>query len=198
MDQRLQYEELIAGKLQQLPVPDMQDQIWARIKLQLDLDMPEDDGPGSTPPAPSGPGIMGWGLAVILIAFISIFIISKNKSADTTTQNNSRPSEQILSPVEPSGSPPGTISTASDLPVQTNTPEQVLQNDSKDSFVQDNVTVSAPVLLDSVGTKASQDITQLIQPADTTSVPIKRPRGVQGISSNDYRIVPKKDSGNKN
>ena len=41
MDQRLQYEELIAGKLQQLPVPDMQDQIWERIKFQLDLDMPE-------------------------------------------------------------------------------------------------------------------------------------------------------------
>jgi hypothetical protein len=198
MDQRLQYEELIAGKLQQLPVPDMQDQIWARIKFQLDLDMPEDDGPGSTPPAPSGPGIMGWGLAVILVAFISIFIISKNKPADTITQNNINPSEQILSPVEPSGSPPGTISTTSSSPVQASIPVQVLPNNSNDSFMQDNVTVSAPVILDSVATKASQDITQVISPVDTSSVPAKRPRGVQGISANDYRIVPKKDSVNKN
>jgi hypothetical protein len=197
MDQRLQYEELIAGKLQQLPVPDMQDQIWERIKFQLDLDMPEDDGPGSTPPAPSGPGIMGWGLAVILIAFISIFIISKNKPSDPATQNNNTPSEQVILPVDQTGAPPGTINTTSNSPVQTNTPGQVLQNNSNDSFMQDNVIVSAPVVLDSVGAKASQDITQIIQPVDTTAVPSKRPRGVQGISANDYRIVPKKDSVNK-
>jgi hypothetical protein len=194
MDQRLQYEELIAGKLQQLPVPDMQDQIWERIRFQLDLDMPEDDGPGSTPPAPSGPGLMGWGLAVILIAFISIFIISKNKPADTQIQNITSPSEQILSPVEPSGSPPGTVNTTSDLPVQTNTPGLVLQNDSKDSFVQVNVTVFAPGAIDSNNTATTQDVVKVIQPADTTAVPAKRPRGVQGISANDYRIVPKKDS----
>jgi hypothetical protein len=194
MDQRLQYEELIAGKLQQLPVPDMQDQIWERIRFQLDLDMPEDDGPGSTPPAPSGPGIMGWGLAVILIAFISVFIISKNKPAETATQNNIIPSEQTLSPVEQSGSPPGTINTTSNSPVQTNAPAQVLQNDSKDSFVQDNVTAFAPGAIDSNNTATTQDVVKVIQPADTTAVPAKRPRGVQGISANDYRIVPKKDS----
>lgn len=196
MDQRLQYEEMIAGKLQQLPVPDMQDQIWDRIKIQLDLDMPEDDGPGTDTPGPSGPGIIGWGLAIILIAFISIFIISKNKPADTDSQNTNALSQPTISPVEQSGSPPGTHITNLNTRGNANAPGQLTQSGNTDSLVQDNVLVSTPVLMDTNGVKTSRDVAQIILPADTTTVPAKRPRGVQGISASDYRIVPKKDSAN--
>ena len=46
MDQRLPYEQLIGAKLQSLSIPDMEDMIWARVKAQLDIDMPTDDGDG--------------------------------------------------------------------------------------------------------------------------------------------------------
>ena len=46
MDERLKYEQLIGEKLHNLPIPDMQDTIWARVKAQLDIDLPTDDGDG--------------------------------------------------------------------------------------------------------------------------------------------------------
>ena len=44
MKEKRAYEHIISGKLEALPVPDMEDIIWARIETRLDTDMPTDDG----------------------------------------------------------------------------------------------------------------------------------------------------------
>ena len=64
MDQRLPYEQLIGAKLQGLSIPDMEDMIWARVKAQLDIDMPTDDGDGGDdgPQSPTAPAPILWGL----------------------------------------------------------------------------------------------------------------------------------------
>ena len=79
MDHKQAYEQIIAGKLNALPLPDMADAIWSRIETQLDIDLPEDDGGGNNPAPPSGGSWLGRaGLFVFIAAFVTIFLIYKN------------------------------------------------------------------------------------------------------------------------
>jgi hypothetical protein len=197
MDERLKYEQLIGSKLQSLPVPDMQDAIWARVKTQLDLDMPTDDGNGgSSPQAPSGPTIIGWGLSVVIIGLVTIFFLFKNKPSTKTNSKQPVTIEQTVSPNAQSNSPPlqknstGNKTTnavgtgandslkviSSDLPAIQHQPVTIIPpaDDSvKTNVAPPFVTVSAPLL------------------ADTTSVTKKKGRGMPGLSDSSYRIVPK-------
>jgi hypothetical protein len=108
MDQRLRYEQLISEKLESLPIPDMADAIWARIEAQLDIDLPTDEGGGTTPDAPSGPGMMGWGLSVVIIALITAFLINKNKPdlKDSNTKLPATQNEQTTPALAPGTGPP--------------------------------------------------------------------------------------------
>ena len=58
MNERKAYEQTIKGKLEAIPLPDMEDAIWARIETQLDIDMPTDDGGGNAP-SPNNPSGFG-------------------------------------------------------------------------------------------------------------------------------------------
>ena len=88
MDHKQAYEQIITGKLNALPLPDMADAIWSRIEDQLDIDMPEDDGGGNDPAPPSGGSWPGRaGLFAFITAFITIFLIYKNnKKTETLPQ----------------------------------------------------------------------------------------------------------------
>src|SRR5688572_5760066 len=119
MDQPLPYEQLISTKLQGLAIPDMEDMIWARVKAQLDIDMPTDDGDDGDdgPQSPTAPRPISWSLSVVIIALIAAFLFFKNKP--TTTDNNTalpiitqpaaQPSNEATGP--PAGDPLTTPST---------------------------------------------------------------------------------------
>lgn len=193
MDQRLQYEQVIAGKLESLSIPDMQDAIWSRIKAQLDIDMPTDDGGGDAgPQSPSGPGIIGWGLSVLLIAVLSVFYFTKKNELPVENNTPSAPAEQVVNPVEQANSPPAVENqnrfqnpnnrVTDFAPAGTITPA--------DSFVLPETVMNPPAAKDSLQFLPPPVLTQL-PPADTVK---KKQRGVTGIGPDDYRIVPKKDS----
>ena len=195
MDERLRYEQLIGGKLQSLPVPDMQDAIWARIKTQLDLDIPTDDGDGgSSPQSPSGPKIIGWGLSVVIIALITTFFLLKNKPA----RNNSAPPstiEQSISPNTQSNSPPiqrdNTINKTS-APVSEGA-DDILNNAGNDSLVQQDPVTTIPFAADSTSANLPPPLVTIPSPqaADTTAMVKKKGRGMTGLNDSSYRIVPK-------
>ena len=73
MNQKKAYEQIITGKLEALPLPDLADAIWARIETQLDIDMPEGDGGPGSGPSSGGGWIGGAGLFVFVAALITIF-----------------------------------------------------------------------------------------------------------------------------
>jgi|SRR5215203_392119 len=197
MDERLKYEQLIGGKLQSLPVPDMQDTIWARVKAQLDIDLPTDDHDGgSAPQSPSGPTIIGWGLSVVIIAFVTVFFLFKNKPSKKTNSGQPSSVQQTVSPNPQSNSPPlqknsSLKKTTSAVGTNANNSLNVIGNDS--SSIQHQPVTIVPSVDDSVRRNVPPPFVKLSPPplADTMSVTKKKGRGMTGLSDSSYRIVPK-------
>ena len=81
------YENLIAVKLDQMPVPDTADSIWASIELQLDADLPSDDADNtaSKNPTTGKPG-MAKGFYFSLLTVIVALIILYNDNKKQTTK----------------------------------------------------------------------------------------------------------------
>ena len=200
MNQKTTYEITIAGKLEQIAIPDMSEMIWARIETELDAD-PGDVDPGngndggSAPVAPSKGFILGGLGIVVAVAFLINF--SNNKKRETITPATTR---QVEAPVREQGrqQPPGNdTATIRQIPRQVD-PETL--NDVVDdaqpglvsppATVPDSVASSAPVGIDT--TAIADSVRQLSSVKD--SVPGKR-RGVKGISKDDFKIVPKRDTG---
>ncbi len=91
MNQLKAYEITIKGKLEAIPLPDMEDAIWARIEAQLDTDMPTDDGNNGPFDSPSGPWILGSSILAFLLTLITLYYTQKNpdnSSAGPENQNN--------------------------------------------------------------------------------------------------------------
>jgi hypothetical protein len=180
----------------------MADAIWARIERQLDIDLPTNDGGnGPAPSKPSGPGAIGWGLSVLLVALVTTFFLLK-KEPQTTT-----PSIQPSAPAIEQTTQPPQNSTGSPLPADnTKTTQNTFARETPpveraalpppDSVAQQPVVSTAPFKgPDSVNTTANAPV-QLTAPAAKDSVQTgRKKRGVQGLTNDDYRIVPaQKDS----
>lgn len=200
------YEQLVADKLQQLPVPDMADAIWVRIEQQLDVEMPVDKSGDPSNGNSSLPGFRFPGniiLYVFLAALISVvfYLNRPGQYKETLVQ----PTSNTISVPASEGDLPQKLSQPgkqaetnytdkADLLVEikeekaaTETEPSVITNrtrDTKDfeSFKKDE----PPTMLEMVQKKAG--------PLVQDSVP-KKTRGVKGITPNDYRIAPvRKDS----
>jgi hypothetical protein len=201
------YEQLIADKLQQLPVPDMADAIWARIEQQLDVEMPEDK-PGD--PAKGNNSLPGYRfpgniiLYVFFAALISVIFylnkpvqyketsaspasntISVPETTDNTLQKQSMPAMQAE-----------TIYTdKADLPVDYIKEEKNVAENEPPSITNKALDTKE---VESVNKEEKPPLIEVAQkkagPLVQDSVP-KKTRGVKGITSNDYRIAPvRKDS----
>ncbi len=197
MSNRQQYEQTIAGKLDALPLPDMADAIWARIEAKLDAELPPENGPGrQTPNFPAGGFFIG-GLSIILLTVLYLlFKPAPNQQQpqitipvnNTTTVQPAQPQKQ--------NSPPGnnTIVTA---PAGNNAAGvATLPAVLKDSTFTSNL---PPALLPDTTTQILKQPLVAVKtpPKKDTLPPAKKGRGVSGISDDDYRIVPKKDSSNR-
>lgn len=195
MNEKKRYEQIITGKLDALPLPDLQDAIWARIEAQLDIDLPTDDGGGNTPSsgAPSGPGwIGGAGFLLFVAVLITFFTLKKNNNEQPLTTPVSKPLIQKDSLLNTNAQPPPASRSALPVPVTTNSPINVAVPDRIDTSSK-ALGVAAPSLQDTSVPISRVPLPDL-QPKDTT-VTKKRVRGVKGITDDDYRIVPsRKDS----
>ena len=192
MDQQPTYEQLIAHKLVNRPVPDMADAIWSRIEAQLDIDMPTDDIGDPPPSAPSGPGVIGWGLGIVVLALLSILFIPNNKQkTQTSTTNVPSPVQQILKPSETTIGPPKGFGAGDRNSPFKNVTAAPVQQSSLDSLL--------PQLVPELLTRPADSIKigppePLVQSPSIDTALVKKKRGVSGLNDSDYRIVPKKDS----
>lgn len=201
MNRLLPYEQSIATKLDELPLPDMADAIWADIAAQLDGDLPtdgENPAPGNNPP-----GGMSWAKGITLavgaagIALVAYWLTQVNQPAPTAMPANPLPVEQKTTQPDTAQAP---------QPVQganTNTPEPppTKTPTTSDAAVPDNMALP-PISADSVRLQPTDPpavkADSAAVPAQTPSLvlppPGKKKKGTQGIKDGDYKFVQGKDS----
>lgn len=193
MNEQPLYEQQIASKLEQLPLPDMADAIWLRIKDQLDTDMPTG---GHTPPPPIRPRSTARGklglLSIIIASIVLIYLIAPKKQKHAPAPDPI-PADTSSVFIAPTIQPPGPR-----LPEKRKEPVRSLPIQRQDSAApilpippspvpQDSIVITPPVLPPPAITRPA--------PVKTDSVPAKKkPRGVQGISDSSYKIVPKNNT----
>lgn len=201
------YEQLIADKLQQLPVPDMADAIWARIEQRLNVEMPLEDG-GNNTGSSSLPGFQfpGKGIVFLFLAALVSVLFYLNRPTKQI-QNNHTPSNTntIRIPVQdiyktleekPRVQPAESMYTdKADLPIayskedsfDTQTPPESTESIS---IINDKASLPKPAPVITIGPPIMPKNLTPKQDSGT-----KKGRGVKGIGTDDYRIVPvKKDS----
>lgn len=206
MNQLTTYEQLIADKLQQLPVPDMADAIWASIEQRLDVEMPEDPSGPSSGGNHSLPGFQFPGrimLYCFLAALISVFFYlnrpGKNSEELSLSSSDSiAPSTVVVDDQKkptPSERQQETIfKERADLPVDMFKEDKLVEKEwpVSENPIKEIKTTEIP---------AKQETSPIIETilakkviAQQDTIP-KKTRGIKGITSNDYRIAPvRKDS----
>lgn len=195
MNQKTTYEITITEKLEQLKAPQLVDSIWARIEAQLDLELPTDDGPPNPPASPlTGPGKWIGGGILALLLFLFFFQNKEQTPAsvnepliETPTINNG-----TGQPKQPPGN--STIANPQNNASSSNSGDPLLT--VPDSGNTTSVPNFVPQPDSSAGTPLLLNVPKQQLPPPKTNGPdsTKKRRGVQGITNDDYRIVPKKDS----
>jgi hypothetical protein len=206
----LPYEQLLADKVQQVPVPDMADAIWAAIEQELDKGTPGDDGSNepSSPKSGGSPGVFAYIAGGIVIGSILLTYILTDKKKETATN---KPSPSVVIPPN---------NTQQNIPIDSNAAspvndnpasvfyKDVVKNDSSKSFNSFQQTIPLlDSLLNQQVSRIQQDsvvdktpsLVSLPVKIDSMSIdkgaPPKKSRGVKGITNDDYYIkTEKKDS----
>jgi hypothetical protein len=195
MNQKLTYEQTIAGKLEILPLPDMEAAIWKRIEFQLDIDMPsEGDVDATQPPRLPKPGPLMLG-AISIVFLTALLVYSILTKEQTTTKKITHPTTApfIVPKKEDTDPPPfGKKVQQPSQSMKTGITPTLRQLDSN-SYAQP--TIIPP---DSNALIKDRGDVIIIPPAAAKkdSEPnIKKKKGVSGLTDEDYRIEPrKKDS----
>lgn len=206
------YEILIAQKTEQVVVPDMADSIWASIEAGLDAGPGPGDGnsgPSKTPPVKGLPGA-GNVVTIVTVAAMAIaltWLLTRNKkdAPVKTEQPSVSPATQIPPPV-----------TDSNQSNYQSIPRNVFMRPIID---KDSVSSADNQSLPAIDTSANLIMPPLNKPDSafvlkTDKLPVmvdssifkpsvlpspKKPKGVKGISNDDYKIISgKKDSTKKN
>ncbi len=197
MNKETPYEELITQKILQQPLPDMADGIWAAITLELDAPVPD-----SVHEAPKP--VRKW-LRYVVPCFVVISVLTwllLHKKPARQAKNPSpqeAPGIQKVEALADSGEHAiDKIDELKHLPIFPHTSRDTVQHIPiaipLDSTAGDGP-IYSPVIADSNLIQPPQNPTVKIDSGDV-SPPVKKPKGVPGISGKDYRIEGnKKDSG---
>jgi hypothetical protein len=193
MNEQPLYDTLIAAKLEQLPVPDMADAIWLRIKDQLDTDMPSGDHnpPPPAPPRGSRTGWRRWSLLAAVAVLFIVYTLSKQQQHSPQQQIPSVSTRDSISPSPLPGkqAPPGKKPSINIQPTPPDslpghTPAPVPDNTLPVLPPADSIVVLPPPTPVQNSTAA---------PLTKDSIPVRKRKGVQGIKDSDYRIIPKQE-----
>jgi hypothetical protein len=192
MNQKLTYEQTIAGKLEVLPVPDMEAAIWKRIEFQLDIDMPTEGGlDNAQPPRFPKPGpLMLGAVSIIFLTALFVYTIFKNKEHIDTKKNINPTTAPFIVPQkdDPEATPLEKKNQASPSVIPGPTPS----TKPVDSSAYAQPTVLPP---DSNALIKDRGDVIIIPPAPTRNDSehfIKKRKGVPGLADEDYRIEQKK------
>lgn len=196
MNQKLTYEQTIAGKLEILPLPDMEAAIWKRIEFQLDIDMPAEGGLDTTqPPSFPKPGpLMLGAISIVFLTALLIYSILTNKEQTTNKEISNPTTAPFIVPKKEDPDPPpfGKKVQQPSHSMKTGITPSLRHLDSN-TYVQPTIIPS-----DSNALIKDRGDVIIIPPAAARkdSEPnTKKKKGVPGLTDEDYRIEPrKKDS----
>lgn len=194
MNSLLPYEDKIAGKLAELPLPNLQDTIWARIETMLDADdaledneIKQDEIINEVTGNKKIFSKKTIALLIIIAVIISIILVKKQKNKQLQPRQvdiiNTVPKQTpidikqkesvLVKPDKPDIQKTRLLTV--DSVQQSNT-----GNDT--SFIKIPPVVNLPV----TDTAVKKEIPER-PPAKKDSV-IKKPKGVSGISDSDYKL----------
>lgn len=193
------YEQLIAAKLDQVPVPEMSDNIWAGIESRLD--------PGVSVGTPKG---KGWWYGIVgIVALVTLILLwwynsHKPNAPERTVPKESAPTIKESLPARDSSTidnkPKKKQLRAGPSPIKKDT--ILNDNNGVDSGFSEYTPLTrrdiAPMRVDSSSGRNDRARPQHIDTVNIhTPPPGKKHRGVKGITDEDYRISAKKDSAGK-
>lgn len=194
MNSLLPYEEQIAGKLEELPLPNLQDAIWARIETMLDADdalegneIKEDKIINEVTGNEKIFNKKTIALLIIIAMIISIILVKKQKNKQPQTRQ-----PEIINTVLQQ-TPIDIKQKDSDLVKPVLPDKQKVRLLPTDNIQQSNISIDTsvkqinPLVNPPVSDSTFQRKTQLLPPAQKDSV-IKKPKGVSGISDSDYKL----------
>lgn len=196
MNKTTPYEDLIAAKLEQMPVPDMADAIWDNIAMQLDagVDIPE------AKPTPKYKGKIAYGFlgAIIIAALIYWYYHTQHQTPANTTTPKAPPAIEKTTPLIDS---PAVIDNniekknAPILPVIIKKDSAFSPVHAPDSVHVDSITIAplTPEKIDSF-VSSHQKIPERVFDSIYQMPVRKKPKGVKGIKPDDYRLDVNKDS----
>jgi len=187
------YENLIAAKLDQMPVPDMADSIWNSIEMQLDADAVDEAPDKKTTPKNTGKGWYGFMGAMVVATSLWWYYHDGGEVPQQTTPIKTIP--VIEKPA---------IVTDSQTIIHHKPAEKkiliVPAATQKDSFSLNNLLPGAPL----VDSGATQDMDSSFLQTDKNPVRVfdsvytfpirKKYRGVKGITQDDYKLSVNQDS----
>ena len=204
------YEKLIAGKLDQVPVPDMADSVWANIAMQLDAggdgpDQGEDgpdggDGPdqGGAPHRWGGLPGKGWfGIFGVVVVVATLWWYYDHKVvpiAHAPVPAAAPAFAPVVTPgpvVEPaavtdSGTSINGVKRKSALPAPAEVKKDtVLLNKAPENIIHPDSASQQALARDWVPVPFFDSLS--VKPRG------RKPRGVKGITSDDYKISAEKD-----
>jgi len=192
MDQAGKYELLIGEKLEQIPLPDLVESIWARIETELDTDLPDgnDQGPDA---GPIGGPFWRRGLFVLFGALVMTFFFYPNNKNQNIESNIVLPATETITPENnlPDKPPPNQPRAN-----RTAQPKQrvVDSTASPDPVLPQQVNLTPSKLDDSLKANVPSLVVNPPPPVIKDSAGKKKSRGVKGLNDDDYRIVPKRDT----
>jgi hypothetical protein len=203
VNQRTSYEILISEKAAQCTLPDMADNIWSAIDagLQAAPGNTNNNDPGQLNTTSHAGKWLGWGKLSLfisggLVAIIIMVVVLLHNSSKNNNRNYPVQPEHQSSPVKPAKDSLNldSVETKKTKPALSPTRKNTIvagpdsTGTKKDSLINTPI-INSPVV-DPVITSPQK------QPDSSTTSPlIKKPRGVRGISPDDYKIIPfKKDS----
>ena len=179
MNKTTPYEDLMAAKLDQIPVPDMSDSIWASIEMQLD-EMPATTDNNSSV---GKSGNAWYGVATLVVVVTLCWFFYDNKKPV--------PQKEVIPPVEIKQTP-------QDSPVLikkiTKQRLPVIKIDTVMSISpmpeeEEGEKAEVPVTVDTVAAVQAKIDSVNVKP------PVQKiPKGVKGITRDDYRLSVKRDS----
>lgn len=196
MRKLLPYEEIIAKKMEELPVPDLQDAIWSSIQANLGSPLPDlsDGGTATSQVVTVSTGKIVTGI-IISVIIITITVMVANRKKKMKQQTNPIPVITLPpAPADDSSLGKGEKRITTVPYVKSDSGVTVTSPPSKDTSVL--ITPVFPVThpSDSSISKIPVSPVKDTLPVLPGNQPKKKTIGVTGISDSSYKISGKKDS----
>lgn len=183
MNNKQAYETLISSKLEELHVPDMQDAIWARIVLDLDNELPQNDPPPDPEPTNPFNKIKPVSLISAIVFIVCLLTLNKQHKhssilpKDIANQRNKIDSQGKLQTILPSVG-------KSIKKGQGIAEGKLIDTTTKTSAKNYEI----PIRADSIGLPVIGEVSERIKPVKIDS-PVIKHKGVRGITNEDYKMV---------